>query len=197
MRCFFSIDRLSDTTEVAAAMSLTCPTADAVFEIERKLLQRIGQRRFQLWFKNATKIQIDGQQLKLQVPNNHVKGWIENHFLDVLREITSSTIGGPVEVVFDFDPALLKSETSTTNGLEMPEENIPHRPNRSSAGRKIVRKLRNNLDTFIVGPENLMAYNAIQMVLEKIHTQINPLFIHGGCGLGKTHLLQGLCNALS
>jgi chromosomal replication initiator protein len=178
-------------------MSLTCPTADAVFEIERKLLQRIGQRRFQLWFKNATKIQIDGQQLKLQVPNNHVKGWIENHFLDVLREIASATIGGPVEVVFEFDPALLKSEASTTERSEVPEENVPQRTNRLSAGRKIVRKLRNNLDSFIVGPENLMAYNAIQMVLEKIHTQINPLFIHGGCGLGKTHLLQGLCNALS
>ena len=68
-------------------MTLTCPTADAVFEIERKLQQRIGPRRFQLWFKNATRLQIDGQQLKLQVPNNHVKGWIENNFIDVIGEI--------------------------------------------------------------------------------------------------------------
>jgi chromosomal replication initiator protein len=174
-------------------MTLTCPTADAVFEIERKLQQRIGPRRFQLWFKNATRLQIDGQQLKLQVPNNHVKGWIENHFLDVLGEIASDVIGQAVEISFEFDTTLL-TENSVSESQETRDKKTT---GRLAKGRKFTRKLRNNLDSFIVGPGNQMAYNAVKMVLEKIHTQINPLFIHGSCGLGKTHLLQGLCNALS
>ncbi|MGN6507712.1 MAG: chromosomal replication initiator protein DnaA [Tepidisphaeraceae bacterium] len=52
---------------------------------------------------------------------------------------------------------------------------------------------RHDLDTFIVGPSNQLAYNAAVYVAEFPGAQYNPLFIHGNCGLGKTHLLQGLC----
>jgi len=62
---------------------------------------------------------------------------------------------------------------------------------------KLHRKLRNTLDSFVVGPGNELAFNLVSTVVEKIISPFNPLFIHGGCGLGKTHLLQGLCNALS
>ncbi|HWE02272.1 MAG TPA: chromosomal replication initiator protein DnaA [Tepidisphaeraceae bacterium] len=54
-------------------------------------------------------------------------------------------------------------------------------------------KLRHNLDTFIVGPTNQLSYNAACYVAEFPGSQYNPLFIHGPCGLGKTHLLQGIC----
>lgn len=54
-------------------------------------------------------------------------------------------------------------------------------------------RLRHDLDTYIVGPSNQLAYNAAVYVAEFPGAQYNPLFIHGGCGLGKSHLLQGLC----
>ena len=54
-------------------------------------------------------------------------------------------------------------------------------------------KLRHNLETFIVGPTNQLSYNAACYVAEFPGSQYNPLFIHGPCGLGKTHLLQGIC----
>jgi chromosomal replication initiator protein len=54
-------------------------------------------------------------------------------------------------------------------------------------------KLRHELDSFIVGASNQLAYNAACYVSEFPGSQYNPLFIHGDCGLGKTHLLQGLC----
>lgn len=54
-------------------------------------------------------------------------------------------------------------------------------------------RLRHDLDAFIVGPTNQLAYNAAAYVCEFPGAQYNPLFIHGHCGLGKTHLLQGLC----
>ena len=54
-------------------------------------------------------------------------------------------------------------------------------------------KLRHDIESFIVGPSNQLAYNAALYVAEFPGAQYNPLFIHGGCGLGKTHLLQGLC----
>ena len=54
-------------------------------------------------------------------------------------------------------------------------------------------RLRHNLDSFVVGQGNQLAYNAAVCVAEFPGLQYNPLFIHGACGLGKTHLLQGLC----
>jgi chromosomal replication initiator protein len=54
-------------------------------------------------------------------------------------------------------------------------------------------RLRHDLESFVVGPSSQLAYNTASYVAEFPGSQYNPLFIHGGCGLGKTHLLQGLC----
>src|SRR5262249_16397823 len=54
-------------------------------------------------------------------------------------------------------------------------------------------RLRHSMETYVVGPSNQLAYNAALYVAEFPGAQYNPLFIHGNCGLGKTHLLQGLC----
>lgn len=54
-------------------------------------------------------------------------------------------------------------------------------------------RLRHDLDTFVVGHGNQLAHNAAAYVAEYPGAQYNPLFVHGSCGLGKTHLLQGLC----
>jgi len=56
------------------------------------------------------------------------------------------------------------------------------------------QRLRHDLATYVVGPGNQLASNAAVHVARFPGTQYNPLFIHGGCGLGKTHLVQGLCN---
>jgi chromosomal replication initiator protein len=66
----------------------------------------------------------------------------------------------------------------------------------SAAGQQSVApkpRLRHDLATFVVGASNQLAYNAAAYVAEFPGVQYNPLFIHGNCGLGKTHLLQGLC----
>jgi len=64
----------------------------------------------------------------------------------------------------------------------------PLSPTTSSKAR-----LRHDLETYVVGPSNQLAYNAAVYVAEFPGSQYNPLFIHGSCGLGKSHLLQGLC----
>ncbi len=54
-------------------------------------------------------------------------------------------------------------------------------------------RLRHDLSTFVVGPSSQLAFNTVNYVSEFPGSQYNPLFVHGNCGLGKTHLLQGLC----
>ncbi|GIW75071.1 MAG: hypothetical protein KatS3mg104_0134 [Phycisphaerae bacterium] len=63
----------------------------------------------------------------------------------------------------------------------------------SSAPLTGVSRLRHDLESYVVGPSNQLAYNAAVYVAEFPGAQYNPLFIHGSCGLGKSHLLQGLC----
>ena len=62
-----------------------------------------------------------------------------------------------------------------------------------SANYSTRSRLRHDIDTYVVGASNQLAYNAALYVAEFPGAQYNPLFIHGSCGLGKTHLLQGLC----
>ena len=74
---------------------------------------------------------------------------------------------------------------------------VPRQIARASAEDKpsaiVQPRLRHNIDTFVIGPSNQLAYNTACYVAEFPGAQYNPLFIHGNCGLGKTHLLQGLC----
>jgi chromosomal replication initiator protein len=178
-------------------MIVACPTAEAVSEIERKLHDRIGSRRYQLWFKNATRLAVDGQQLRVQVPNNYIKGWIENHFSKELRSIAEETLHQEISLSFEIDPELLKKPSSNSQAAGSSVESADESGQRETTAFRLRRKLRNNLDTFIVGEGNELAYNMIQTVADKVISPFNPLYIHGSCGLGKTHLLQGLCNALS
>jgi chromosomal replication initiator protein len=85
--------------------------------------------------------------------------------LPVKREIPSRRIGGDSAV-----PAIPSSHPSSGKG-----------------------RLRHDLESYIVGPSNQLAFNAAVYVAEFPGAQYNPLFIHGSCGLGKSHLLQGLC----
>src|SRR4051794_38782840 len=80
-------------------------------------------------------------------------------------------------------PVMPRTVSSTARGTQ-PFESTPHLP-----------RLRHDLTTYVVGPANQLAYNAATYVAEFPGVQYNPLFIHGSCGLGKTHLLQGLCKA--
>jgi chromosomal replication initiator protein len=76
-----------------------------------------------------------------------------------------------------------------------PVVRAPISGDRSSASGSFAHRpaLRHDMDTFVVGPSNQLAHSAAVYVAEFPGAQYNPLFIHGGCGLGKTHLVQGLC----
>src|SRR4029077_10844805 len=78
----------------------------------------------------------------------------------------------------------------------VPVHPVMERPTASSSQQPAFAnrpRLRHDMSTFVVGSSNQLAYNAATYVAEFPGGQYNPLFIHGACGLGKTHMLQGLC----
>ncbi|MBN1766668.1 MAG: chromosomal replication initiator protein DnaA [Sedimentisphaerales bacterium] len=172
---------------------------EIIEQINDIIAQKIGQQRFKIWFKNSTRMIIEDNYVKVGVPNLFIGGWIENHFVEQIKEAVQDITHKPMKVIFTIDPELFGSQrrrqldSQAESVAKSRNPNITHRP-RLKQQRK--QHLRSTLSTFVVGPSNQLAYNSARTVVAEPRTHFNPLFIHGGCGLGKTHLLQGICNAV-
>ncbi|MGH7213262.1 MAG: chromosomal replication initiator protein DnaA [Tepidisphaeraceae bacterium] len=88
---------------------------------------------------------------------------------------------------------VLRTLPTPVNRIAALERGMNHAPPPSPTHGHGRPRLRHDIDTFVVGQSNQLAYNTALYVAEFPGAQYNPLFIHGNCGLGKTHLLQGLC----
>jgi len=167
--------------------------------IEQALAQRIGTQKYRIWFKESTRLSLIGDDLKIGVPNVFTARWIENHFVAALRSAVESVTGHRPEISFS-----VMENTNTPGQFARPRIKTPahggtgsgHRPG-SRAQKGSPQRLRLTLDSYVVGPSNELAFNAAQIVVREENSPFNPLFLHGGYGVGKTHLLQGICNAVS
>jgi len=171
---------------------------DLVRTFEAKLADRLGPQRFNVWFRGSTRFSFTGDCLHVCAPNPSVCEWIERHFADMIREVAREITGGDYTLSFGIDPDLAK-----TQGKKQPDRQVEFmvtnpervaREQRRGSGPVVERALKGRLEDFVVGPSNRLAFAAAQDVVQKPGQVFNPLFIHGGCGLGKTHLLQAICN---
>ena len=170
--------------------------------INEALARKVGLQKYRIWFKNSTKMTLTGGYLKVGVPNLFIASWIENHFSNEITQAVREVAGSSPKITFTIDPELsgslrraqLDSQAQPATGAQ---SRLSSRGTKISAvGGPSTKKLHFSLDTFVVGVSNQLAYNAAKAVIEEKHCPFNPLFIHGGYGVGKTHLLQGICNAV-
>jgi chromosomal replication initiator protein len=174
--------------------------------IGESLAEQIGKQKYRIWFKNSTKITLAGDYLKVGVPNLFIANWIENHFSNEISQAVRSVTGIDAKITFGLDPELTghqrRTQLDSQESSESLAKNARHRP-AFVADRKVRsaaisgpkrRKLKLSLDTFVVGASNELAYNAAKLIVKEQESPFNPLFVHGGYGIGKTHLLQGICN---
>ena len=170
--------------------------------INEALAKKVGPQKFQIWFKNSTKLTLAGGYLKIGVPNLFIASWIENHFSKEITQTVREITGDNRKITFTVDPELSSPQKRARLDLQAQAATRVH--GRSASGRtrraetkQPAKKLKLSLDTFVVGQSNELAYNAAKAVVNEQKSPFNPLFIHGGYGVGKTHLLQGICNAVS
>ena len=167
-------------------------------QLESSIAQRLGPQRYKVWFKNATRLTLADGFLKVGVPNLFIGGWLENHCAEAIADAAFEVTGRRPEVVFTIDPELAKKlrkkqpDSQVAFAANNPEREARQRIRTGTPPP--VKPLKGRLEDFVVGGPNRMAFAAAQSVVEQPATTYNPLFIHGGCGLGKTHLLQGICN---
>ncbi|MEE8170943.1 MAG: chromosomal replication initiator protein DnaA, partial [Phycisphaerae bacterium] len=159
----------------------------------------LGPRRFKVWFKNATQFHVAEGFLRIGVPNHFIGGWIERHFADSLHKAARDVLNQDVQLSFMLDPELVRRLRKTqlnSQAADVARSGNPTARSRPPAPSPSQQRLRGRLDEFVVGSCNRIAYSAAQDVAEHRPTAASPLFLHGGCGLGKTHLLHGIGNTL-
>ncbi len=170
---------------------------NAVESVKKQIESRLGSQKYKVWFENSTSFELCGNSLKIEVPNLFTANWIESRFSDEIAEALKEVTGNGGSVSFTIDPAISghqrKARTGKSPGTKQKRNiNTVVRKPKKNAGNG----LKLSLDTFVVGSSNELAYNAARAVINDDKNSFNPLFIHGGYGVGKTHLLQGICNAV-
>jgi len=192
---------------------------DIVTRMTDRLAEAVGPRRYAMWFDQSASFDFQPNQRSLQVavPNQFAANWIERHLSTPLREVVDQQLGDDVTVdlkiaprSFDGNGQLPANGSATGQTPIKPGTTAGHngqvatvnqsdavQPGRSTAQRAAGgAPMRHRLDDFIVGPSNELAYTAVRRLVEDEAAAGQPVFLHGGCGVGKTHLLQGLCHQM-
>lgn len=169
-------------------------------QVLSRVEDQVGKHSFSTWFKPTSMLADMGHSLSIRVPNLLFVEWLPKHYSVVLAEALRD-IGRPdVKLVFvpnspgqpDSGPKVFGSSLRLADGLEAaPEVSAePAQPSTDQQSGNLIP--RYTFDTFIVGPSNQFAHAACRAVAETPSRSYNPLFIHGGVGLGKTHLMHAI-----
>lgn len=168
-------------------------SAEKVCHIRKRIAGRIGENRFRTWFGNTTEFSLDGHHLAVTVENPFVSNWITSNFMDHLVAATREVIGAEPRVAV----RVSRRGTGSAGAADPPPLGVrTGRPAAEAPRTRARPTLRGTLDTFVVGPSNQLAYSAAGCIVRSPGADFRLLVIHGGCGLGKTHLLQGICNGV-
>jgi chromosomal replication initiator protein len=148
---------------------------------------KVNRHSFYTWFKPTSFVRDEGQTIRVRVPNPLFRDWLTKHYSAVLEEalVEVDRKGASVAFVTDdgLPPPLPEPESpEITAEVDAADEEGP------SGGLAP----RYSFDTFVVGGSNQFAHAACRAVAEAPSRSYNPLFIYGGVGLGKTHLMHAI-----
>ena len=146
---------------------------------------KVSKPSFDTWLKSTKAIALDRNTLTISVPSQFAKEWLENQYTELISEVIEEITGSPLETKFDVpepheemnDPSLMKSPKQQTD---------------KTKSTKSMLNDKYTFDTFVIGAGNRFAHAASLAVAEAPARAYNPLFIYGGVGLGKTHLMHAI-----
>lgn len=153
-----------------------------------KIAEKVGDSTFDLWFKPIKLLQLKDKTIALEIPNRFFRDWIEDNYPTIIADAVESILGYPLTVKY-------KTAEKEDAALRRMDSRLENRRNKL-ASRGIYLNPRYTFDTFVVGPSNQFAHAAAMRVGENPGYAYNPLFIYGGVGLGKTHIINAIGNAI-
>jgi chromosomal replication initiator protein len=159
-------------------------------EILARVETKVNRHSFYTWFKPTTFVAEDTVAVTVRVPNPLFKDWLTKHYAGVITEAMGELKKPGLQVNFvsdsSGDPLPIPLSAEEAAALEASEPIVPVGPGPAGLNP------RYTFDTFIVGSSNQFAHAACRAVGEAPSRSYNPLFIYGGVGLGKTHLMHAI-----
>jgi chromosomal replication initiator protein len=151
---------------------------------------------FKTWFEHTAPLRLDEDVFVVGVPNEFARDWLDSRYSGLLAAALSQVAGRPLRVSFEVSdsPAVVVERAVVEQQAAEPE-----RPEgrRSRHTDEVEFNPKYTFDSFVVGSSNEFAYHAALAVAETPGGAYNPLYIYGGVGLGKTHLLQAIGHYVS
>ncbi|MHB8909050.1 MAG: chromosomal replication initiator protein DnaA [Syntrophales bacterium] len=153
--------------------------------------EKVSQQNFETWIRPIRLTAIEGTQASMAVPNRFFRDWLIENYLDLLRESIKSAAGVAMEVDFMVQADSRHDAAKGTGGsAPAPAKSPAKKPVRTSIHTTLNPNY--SFDRFVVGASNQFAHAASVAVADQPAKNYNPLFIYGGVGLGKTHLLNAI-----
>jgi chromosomal replication initiator protein len=162
-------------------------------QVLERLQLELSRPTFETWIKTASAERLENNCLVIRTPNPFARNWLQKYYIKTLGNVVQDILGYPVEIYI----TVAKGDDGSGEG----EREIPWGlPVQTSASESIPQNKPRNTDLnlkyvfsrFVVGANNRMAHAAALAVAESPGREFNPLFLCGGVGLGKTHLMQAI-----
>ena len=164
------------------------PTAEALWaQAVERLRGEIGDEHAELWLKPVEPLRLEGQLLLVKVPNKFFSNWIKEHYQKRLAVLFRELCGQPVDLDYEISKDLK---------AVLPPSDPISEPSAQSDFPLSELNPRYTFNSFVIGDSNRFASATAEAVSKTPGTQYNPYFIYGGVGLGKTHLMHAIGNAL-
>lgn len=157
---------------------------------QQKLRTLLNHDIYNLWFAPLQAISLDSDSICLRVANDFCELWLKDNYIGLIQDVVMQSSGNPLQINFqvgeDLNAVGASNSPPARNGsLESPAD-------RPTPGRENIFNPKNTFDTFVVGSNNNFAHAAALAVAQAPGKSYNPLFLYGGVGLGKTHLLHAI-----
>ena len=164
---------------------------DLWITVLRKLNNELGNEIFNSWIKNIKVQSLDDDVLYFSVPTRFIRDWITSHYLDKIIFFLNSENQNIKRVKISIDNML----SSNIHSSDIETQQISQKQNYSANFNETddwPLDERFTFDKFITGPSNELAYASAKRIAQSEKFDFNPLFLYGGVGLGKTHLMHSI-----
>ena len=159
----------------------------------------LSPANYETWLRDTSLVDVDDNRFRIAVPNGFAKDWLETRYRSLITQTLARIVGYSVQVEFVVRPP---PRRTAAGGDRRPAAAAPRQPAGPARGRRAsaARAASTNLNprytfaNFIVGSANRLAHAASLSVAERPGHAYNPLFLYGGVGLGKTHLMHAIGN---